>query len=520
VRLKSWGIKARLVMASLLIVVMGAGIGLWNLSNLRWIGAMFQVTSEENLPAIDYLIEADRDLQQALVTERSLMFVRQASENAGKMRKAHEENQQQAKERWLKYQAIPASAEERQRWPDFEKALAEWGKTSKEVLALLALDTAEDHKDAIDISLSEGEAKFEAARDILNQLTELRLKNAQTFDVQVREAVAHTTQWTVALLTALLVAGGLLGWLPARSIVGALHRVVAGAEQAAAGDLTVKITVETRDELSQMGAAINQMLERFQHSMTEIQQAASKTTTASSQLAQGSEQLSGGAQRQAASLEETAAALEEMTSTIKQSAAHAGQANQMAVLAKTSAERGSAVTQAVMESMQAITTSSKKIAAIITTIDEIAFQTNLLALNAAVEAARAGEQGRGFAVVASEVRKLAQRSADASKEIKALITDSSAKVEAGSGMAQQSGAALSEIVDGVTKVAVLIAEISAAAQEQAKGIEQINQAVMQMDSVTQQSASQTDQFSAIARGLAEQAAELQNQAHQFKLSGR
>ncbi len=518
-RLKAWGIKVRLVTASLLIVLLGAGIGLWNLSNFRWAGTVFQVVSDENLPAVDALIEADRDMQQALVIERSLMFMRQASEDANKMRKAHQENLQQIKERWLRYQAIPASAEESQRWPGFENALAEWEKTSKEVLALLALDTAEDRKDAIDISLGEGETKFEAARDILNQLTELRLQNAKTFDIQVREAVTRTTQWTVALLTALLVTGGLLGWLPARSIVSVLHQVAAGTERAATGDLTVQIAVKTQDELGQMGAAINQMLERFQHSMTEIQQAAWKITEASSHLAQGSEQLSDGAQRQAASLEETAASLEEMTSTIKQSADHAGQAHQMAVLARTRAERGSAVVHAVTESMQAITAASKKIAAIITTIDEIAFQTNLLALNAAVEAARAGEQGRGFAVVAGEVRRLAQRSAEASKEIKGLIADSSAKVDAGSGMALQAGAALGEIVDEVKKVAASIAEINVAAQEQAKGIEQINQAVTQMDAVTQQSTAQTDRFSVIAKDMAAQAAELQNQADQFKLSG-
>ncbi len=518
--LKAWGIKTRLVTASLLVVLLGAGIGLWNLSNFRWAGAMLQVSSEENLPAIDSLTEIDRDLQQALVVERTLMFIRQASEEASKMRKAYEANQQQIKERWLKYQAIPASSQERRLWPGFEDALSQWEKTSGEVLALLAMDTAEDRKDAIDVSLGEAETLFETVRGILSQLTQLRLQNTRVFDAQAREAVAHTTRWTVALLTTLLIAGGLLGWLPARSIVRTLHRVVAGAEQAATGDLTVQIAVETQDELGQMGAAISRMLERFQRSMTEIQQAAQNTTAASSQLAQGSKALSDGAQRQMVSLTETAAALEEMTGTIKQSAAHAGQANDMAAQARASAEHGSIVTQAVIASMQAITTASKKIAAIITAIDEITFQTNLLALNAAVEAARAGEQGRGFAVVAGEVRKLAQRSADASKEIKGLIIDSSTKVEAGAGMAQQAGAALSEIVDGVKKVAVLIAEISAAAQEQAKGIEQINQAITQMDSVTQQSATQTGQFSAIASDLAAQATELQNQAHQFKLSER
>ncbi len=234
--LKAWGIKTRLVTASLLVVLLGAGIGLWNLGNFRWAGAMLQVSSEENLPAIDSLTEIDRDLQQALVVERSLMFMRQASEDAGRMRKTYEANRQQIKERWLKYQAIPTSSKERQLWPDFEDALSKWEKTSGEVLALLAMDTAEDRKDAIDVSLGESEALFETVRGILSQLTQLRLQNTRTFDMQAREAVVHTTRWTVALLITLLISGGLLGWLPARSIVHTLHRVVAGAEQAATGD--------------------------------------------------------------------------------------------------------------------------------------------------------------------------------------------------------------------------------------------------------------------------------------------
>ena len=515
---KTWGIKTRLIAACILIILLGSGIGVWNLSNFRWAGSMFQVASQENLPAVDFLTEADRDMQQALVAERGLMFVRQASEEAAKMRKAHEENLQQVKSRWRKYQAIPASAGERQLWPEFERAFAEWEKVSGEILALLAQDSASERKDAIDISLSEGDAKFEAARDVLNKLTELRLEGAETFAAQVQAAVTQITNWTVAALVGLLVVGALLGFLPARSIVRALNRVVAGAEQAAAGDLTARVRVETDDELGRMGTAINHMMERFQDSIARIQQGAYQTAEASKQLALGSEQLAGGAQQQAASLKETATSLEEITSVVKQCAENARQANQMAATARSSAERGGAVVQEVVNSMQSITTASRQIAAIITTIDEIAFQTNLLALNAAVEAARAGEQGRGFGVVAGEVRKLAQRSAEASKEIKMLITDAATKVEAGSGMALQAGEALGEIVDGVKKVADLITEISAAAQEQAQGIEQVNKAVSQMDAATQQNTARTDQFSAIAKVMATQAVEFQIQVDYFKLS--
>jgi methyl-accepting chemotaxis protein len=209
-----------------------------------------------------------------------------------------------------------------------------------------------------------------------------------------------------------------------------------------------------------------------------------------------------------------------MTSTVKQNAENAKQANQMATGAKDAAEQGGTVVQQAVASMAEITKASKQIAEIITTIDEIAFQTNLLALNAAVEAARAGEQGRGFAVVASEVRALAQRSASASKEIKALITNSVTKVEDGAKLVNQSGETLTGIVAGIKKVADLVAEISAASQEQSQGIEQVNKAVTQMDAVTQQNASQTEELSSTAQAMAAQAEELSAQVAKFKLAAQ
>ena len=252
--------------------------------------------------------------------------------------------------------------------------------------------------------------------------------------------------------------------------------------------------------------------------LLEVDQIAQTVLVASQQLSGAAEDLSAGAQESASSLEETASSLEQITATVRQNADNADEANQVSNASRQTAEKGGQVVGECVIAMSEINNSSKKIAAIITTIDEIAFQTNLLALNAAVEAARAGEQGRGFAVVAGEVRNLAQRSAASAKEIKDLIQDSVGKVEKGTELVNKSGSTLEEIVNSVKKVTDIVGEIAAASREQSTGIEQVNVAVTQLDQVTQTNAAQTEELSATSVSLTEQAETLQRVVAQFNLT--
>ena len=289
------------------------------------------------------------------------------------------------------------------------------------------------------------------------------------------------------------------------------------AGKIATGDLTVAIHTQANDQTSLL-VAMKAMRDSLVNIVSEVRVGTETIVTASSQIAAGNLDLSSRTEQQAASLEETASSMEELTSTVKQNADNASQANQLARSASEVAVRGGAVVAQVVDTMGSINESSRKIVDIIGVIDGIAFQTNILALNAAVEAARAGEQGRGFAVVAAEVRNLAQRSAAAAKEIKALIGDSVEKVDAGAQLVDQAGATMDEVVASVKRVTDIIGEITMAGKEQTSGIEQINQAIMQMDDVTQQNAALVEEAAAAAQSMQDQSENLSRVVSVFKLA--
>ena len=289
-------------------------------------------------------------------------------------------------------------------------------------------------------------------------------------------------------------------------------------DRIAGGDLTARVDVRNTNEIGQLFAALKRMQESLTRTVATVRRGVDEINVGSHEIAAGNTDLSSRTEQQAASLEETAASMEELASTVKQNADNARQANQLAASASDVAERGGSAVSEVVNTMHDISASSRKISEIVSVIDGIAFQTNILALNAAVEAARAGEQGKGFAVVAGEVRSLAQRSAQAAKEIKGLIEDSVTKVGAGSQQVERAGATMQEIVASVKRVTDIMGEISAASEEQSGGIDQVNRAVSQMDEVTQQNAALVEEAAAAAGSLQEQAERLVQAVAVFKIN--
>ena len=356
---------------------------------------------------------------------------------------------------------------------------------------------------------------LKAVNDLIDFQTEV-----MTEDGKAAGALAEAAQRMMLILSAVAaLLTVFFAWFITRSITVPLNLAVQVAQKVAAGDLTSHIEVQSKDETGILTQALKEMNDSLKKIVGEVRSGTEAIGSGTKQIASGNADLSQRTEEQASSLEETASSMEELTSTVKQNAENAKQANQLALGASTVAVKGGQVVSEVVTTMSSINESSKKIVDIIGVIDGIAFQTNILALNAAVEAARAGEQGRGFAVVASEVRNLAQRSAAAAKEIKALIGDSVDKVGAGTKLVDEAGKTMEEIVNSVKRVTDIMSEITAASQEQSAGIEQVNQAITQMDEVTQQNAALVEEAAAAAESLEEQAQNLQAAVAIFNIGG-
>ncbi|WP_341667034.1 methyl-accepting chemotaxis protein [Alcaligenes sp. SDU_A2] len=335
--------------------------------------------------------------------------------------------------------------------------------------------------------------------------------------LQEHQTLVNSSYGLLLVLAILAGLGALLYFV--RRVVHPMDDFATHFDAIAKGDLTQRIHVLTENEVGQLFGSLRRMQESLSKTMSVIRHGLEEIQAGAQEIAQGNNNISSRTEEQAASLQETAASMEQLAGTVRQNADNAQQANQLAATASDVAHRGGSAVNEVVATMQGISASSNKISDIVGVIDSIAFQTNILALNAAVEAARAGEQGKGFAVVAAEVRALAQRSAQAAREITALIEDSVRKVTEGSSQVERAGATMQEIVDSVRRVTDIMGEITAATIEQSSGIDQVNRAVSQMDDTTQYNARLVEQAALASAGLSEQVNHVNEAIASFRVPG-
>ena len=551
------GIKLTLGFA-VLVAMMGA-LGYTGYNSVKTINNELDKVIQTRLPITNLVVSADRDLQQALVAERSVVFSDAKSDQFQQLVKDYEENVAQAKERWDKAAAMFTSAEAKNINQKFQADWAAWQKLSSRVIEARKEDTRSGRVEALDLTLGPAAATFETMRGNMDAVQGINDKLIADLEVRAAEIHSSVVKTITTMVAGAFILAIALGFFLTRGITGPVRKALHLAEEIAKGDASVRLNLDQKDEIGQLGQALDNMaaglnksadvadeiakgnlnvdvpvasekdqlghalktmVEKLNSVLGQVQTAGDQIASGSTQVSDSSQSLSQGATEQASSLEEITSSMTEMSSQTKQNAENATQANQLSAQARDAAQKGNEQMKEMMTAMDEINVSGQNISKIIKVIDEIAFQTNLLALNAAVEAARAGQHGKGFAVVAEEVRNLAARSAQAARETADLIEGSVAKAENGVGIAQRTAEALSEIVTGITKTTDLVAEIAAASNEQSQGIGQINQGLNQIESVTQQNTANAEESAAASEELASQAQQLNKLLTQFQLKHR
>ena len=520
--LANLNIKSRLIFVIGFLSLLLMGIGIMGLTSLSSTNSAFKSVYEDRVVTLGQLerISALVNKNQILVGEAVVGQLSAFPEDVAVVDKQVVEARQVIEEintTWKAYTANRLTAEEKKLAEVFDANRLAYGRAG--LMPALAALSGHDFQQASEILQGEMKASYPAVRQSAEALIALQLKIAKTEFEAAQTRFSLVRNISIAVIAAGVLLAALIGFWLIRAITRPLAAAVKLARGVAAGDLTQRIDVNSTNEIGQLLQALKDMNESLVGVVGQVRSGVDTVAHASSQIAAGNLDLSSRTEEQASSLEETASSMEELTSTVRQNAENARQANQLVGSTADVAVKGGQVVGQVIDTMASIKESSRKIADIIGVIDGIAFQTNILALNAAVEAARAGEQGRGFAVVASEVRNLAQRSAGAAKEIKALIEDSVGKVDNGGKLVDEAGKTMDEIVSSVKRVTDIMSEIAAASQEQSAGIEQINQAITQMDDVTQQNAALVEEAAAAAESLQNQAGKLTEAVSVFKLEG-
>jgi methyl-accepting chemotaxis protein len=415
------------------------------------------------------------------------------------------------------YPALLSDDNERKLADDIRAKLDQWLKTDAALVELSNAGAARFDQ-ARAFATGKSAADFTSALNAISTDVNLNNKGGLEEGEKAKSVYSAALVMAIGCMVISALFGLVFAWFITRSVVTPIKQAVEMANTVAAGDLTSRVDALGQDEAAQLLLALSRMQDNLVQVVSGVRQNAESVATASSQIAQGNADLSQRTEEQASALQETAATMEQLGSTVRNNADNAKQANQLAQSAATIAAQGGEVVGRVVSTMDGISDSSRKIGDIIGVIDGIAFQTNILALNAAVEAARAGEQGRGFAVVAGEVRTLAQRSAEAAKEIKALIGRSVEQVEQGSHLVDEAGKTMEGIVNSIQRVSDIVAEITSATVEQSSGVQQVGDAVSQMDQVTQQNAALVEESAAAAESLKNQGQQLVEAVAVFKLA--
>ncbi|WP_318014105.1 methyl-accepting chemotaxis protein [Paucibacter sp. TC2R-5] len=517
--LSNYKIGSKLIAGFLLVAAIGALIGILGLTKMAQLNKAASEMYDKEFKAVSFIKEANIDL---IYVERDLRNALLATnpDGRGKSRESLRKNMALAKDNikqadplfWTE-KGQAAMLKLKGMWDAFEIAVGAMnGK--------LADESPAGNAAAVEFMFGTLTPLSTQVDDQLTVLAKLKEANAKRIDEENDAAYASNRNLTIGLILLGIAGGVALGLMISRNVVTALQRSLAAAERMSNFDMSEALQATGKDESADLLRAQETMRQKLQDIVAQVRDNAESVATGSGQIAQGNADLSQRTEEQASALEETAATMDELSSTVRNNADNAKQANQLALGASTVASQGGAVVSEVVETMKGINESSRKISDIISVIDGIAFQTNILALNAAVEAARAGEQGRGFAVVASEVRSLAQRSAEAAKEIKTLINASVERVELGTALVDKAGVTMSEIVTAIRRVTDIVGEISSASTEQSAGIAQVGEAITQMDKVTQQNAALVEESAAAAESLRQQAAQLVQAVAVFKLSGR
>ncbi|HJV60765.1 MAG TPA: methyl-accepting chemotaxis protein [Albitalea sp.] len=512
---------SRLRIGPRLLIAFGGGLlmalamGLYAIAQLSSVNGATERIATHSLPSIALAGRLQDDLNRLrrLEDQHVLTFDAEEKEEVQKRMTAQ---QQRLHADLPKYEALLQPGAGRTAFGEFKTLLAAYEATGPKTLELSNVGMTR-LSDARAYLLGPSKETFTRASDALAKLVQISEAEGEASFAGSQQAYQQSRMLVFGWLLAMLAAGITMAPVITRSIVRPLRQAAQAADQVAAGDLSAELVVQGRDETADLMRAVVRMQGALRSTIGRLCQAAQSISNASAEIASGNQDLSSRTEQAAANLQQAASSMEELTGTVKQSADSASLADRLALSAAEVAARGGTVVSQVVATMDDINASSKKIADIIGVIDGIAFQTNILALNAAVEAARAGEQGRGFAVVAGEVRNLAQRSAEAAKEIKALIGASVDKVESGSKLVADAGKTMQEIVSSVQRVTDIIGEITAAASEQSDGIGQVNTAVTQLDQMTQQNAALVEQSAAAAESLKQQAQTLARAVDTFKV---